>query len=118
MSGLNPVSPEVQKQIDDATKVLHELDPDDGSIVGKSKLYKNYLKNALAYTQAKKDYADAQAAALADPVKAQTWPIDSALYQEKINQAYDAFKTGGADMVERALHVLEAVGRGHVTRGR
>src|SRR5215813_9537335 len=46
-----PISPEVQKQTDDSRKVLFELD-EDGSIAGKSKQYKNYIKNADAYAQA------------------------------------------------------------------
>ena len=60
-----PISPEVQKQIDNANKVLFELD-DDGSIIGKNKLYKTYIKNSEAYAQTKTDYAVAQALALAE----------------------------------------------------
>ena len=45
-----PLSPEIQKQIDDAQKVLHELDA-EGNIVGKTKLYQNYVKNARTLHQ-------------------------------------------------------------------
>lgn len=104
-----PIPPDIQKQIDDARKVLYELD-EDGNIIGKSKLYKNYIKNSQAYAKAKSDYADAQAAALADPVKADTWPQNSVFYQQIVDQAWDSFKTEGAEKIERALDIIESVG--------
>jgi hypothetical protein len=104
-----PVPPDIQKQIDDSTKILYQLDS-DGNILGKSPVYKNYIKNAGAYADAKKAYADAQAAAQADPVKAQAWPVDSATHQQKVNDAWDAWKTEGADKVERALDIIKSVG--------
>lgn len=104
-----PIPPDVQKQIDDATKTLYQLDA-DGNIIGKTPLYNNYIKNAGAYADAKKAYADAQAAAQADPVKAQSWPVDSATYQQKVDNAWDAWKTEGADKVERALDITKSVG--------
>jgi hypothetical protein len=105
-----PRSPEVQKQIDEATKVLYELDVADNSIIGKSRIHKTYLKNASAYAVSKMEYAEAQAAALADPVKAGTWPMASAVYQQKVDEAYDTLKTEGAEKVEWALAILESVG--------
>ncbi|ADG20852.1 hypothetical protein [Paraburkholderia atlantica] len=105
-----PLAPDVQKQIDDATKVLYELDPDDGSIVGKTKLYKNYMRNAEAYAQAKTDFTIAQNTALTDPTLAHSWPLLSASYKQKVDDAYDTFKTEGADKVERALDIIESVG--------
>ncbi|HSR78513.1 MAG TPA: hypothetical protein VLN57_18175 [Xanthobacteraceae bacterium] len=105
-----PISPAVQKQIDDAQKVLYELDPDDGSIVGKSKLYKRYSKNAAAYAQAKADYAVAMAASKSDPAKAEIWPMTSATYQQNVDDAYDTLKTEGAEKVERALDIIGSVG--------
>ena len=106
---LPPVSPDVQKQIDAATKVLYELDT-DGSILGKSKRYKTYVKNAEAYAQTKTDFAVAQAAALGTPATAGSWPLLSASYQQKVDDAYDTFKSEGADKVEQALDVIESVG--------
>lgn len=103
------VTPEVQARIDAARKVLYEQD-DEGNIVGKSKLYKNYLQNATAYAQAKKAYADAQAATLNDPTKADTWPMDSVTFQNAVDEAFDSWKTEGAEKVEQALDTIEAVG--------
>ncbi len=104
-----PISPDVQKQIDDSKKVLYDMDS-DGNILGKSKMYKTYAKNAAAYAKAKMDYADAQAAALANPAKANLWPQDSVYYQQQVDDAYDTLKTEGAEVIERALDVIESVG--------
>jgi hypothetical protein len=103
------ISADVQAQIDAATKVLYELD-DDGSILTKSKLYKNYLKNAAAYAKAKSDYADAQVAALANPAKADSWPMNSTTYQQAVDDAYDSLKTEGAEKIERARDIIESIG--------
>jgi hypothetical protein len=105
-----PIAPDVQKQIDDAKKVLYQLDPDDGSIAGKSALYKTYVKNAEAYAQAKTDFTIAQNTALADPATARSWPLLSAGYKQKVDDAYDTFQTEGAEKVERALDIVESVG--------
>jgi hypothetical protein len=104
-----PIPDEIQQQIDDAKKVLYELD-EEGNIVGKSRLYKTYVKNADAYAKAKSDYADAQAAALANPARAETWPQNSVFYQRIVDQAWDDFKTMGAEKIERALDTIESVG--------
>lgn len=105
-----PISPDVQKQIDDANKVLFKLDSDGKPTLIKSDMYKAYSQNALAYAKAKKDYADAQAAALNDPTKADTWPQDAAFYQAQVDDAWNTWKTEGADDVERALDIIQSVG--------
>lgn len=105
-----PISPDIQKQIDDAKKVLYDLDPSDGSILGKSDLYKRYEKNAMAYARAKTDFANAQTAALANPTTAASWPMTSAVYQQAVDDAYDTLKTEGAEKVERAIDIIGSVG--------
>jgi hypothetical protein len=68
------------------------------------------VANSTAYAKAKKDFADAQAAALADPTKANNWPQDSVFYQQQVDQAWDTFKTEGTVPIERALDIIESVG--------
>jgi hypothetical protein len=114
INGMQPLPPppipdDIQKQINDAQKVIHKLD-DEGNIIGKTPLYANYLKNSKAYADAKKAFADAQAAALNDPLKAETWPMDSVVFQEAVDQAWDSLKTEGAEKVERALDIINSVG--------
>ncbi|MGH7122728.1 MAG: hypothetical protein ACREFI_00040, partial [Stellaceae bacterium] len=104
-----PISPDVQKQINDAQAVLYELDT-DGSILGKSKIYKTYERNASAYALAKATYAIAMADARSNPQKAQIWPMTSVTYQQTVDDAYDTFKTEGAEKVERALDIIGSVG--------
>src|ERR1700712_2159926 len=104
-----PIAPDVQKRIDEAQKLLYEMD-DDHNIVGKSRLYKNYVKNATAYAKSKKEFNDAQSAALKDPAKAENWPQDSVVFQQQVDQAYDDLKTQGAEKIEAALATIESVG--------
>jgi hypothetical protein len=108
--GVAPINPDVQKQIDEARKVLYELD-DGGSILGKSKLYKTYEKNARAFALAKANYATEMAAATSNPAKAQVWPMTSVTLQQAVDEAWDTLKTEGAEKVERALDIIESVGQ-------
>jgi cell division septum initiation protein DivIVA len=55
----------------------------------------NQLSNAEAHAQATTDFAAAQAAALANPATAASWPLQSAAYQQKVDNAYDTFRTEG-----------------------
>ncbi|GGP24891.1 hypothetical protein [Silvimonas amylolytica] len=104
------VSPDVAERVKNAEKVLFELDPSDGSIIGKSKLYKNYTANALAYANAKSDLAEKQAEVLGNPATAASWPQMAERYQQQVDIAWDTFKTEGADKVEAAVDVRESVG--------
>src|SRR5260221_1974020 len=104
-----PINPDVQKQIDEAKKVLYELD-DDGSILRKSKLSKTYERNARDLAQAKANYATEMAAARSNPAKAEVWPMTSVTFQQVVDDAWDTLKTEGAEKVERALDVIGSVG--------
>jgi hypothetical protein len=104
-----PIAPDVQKRIDEARKVLYELD-ENGDIDVESKLLKRYKKNARKYAEAKADFADAQADAMRDPSKAEAWPMKSVTYQNAVDEAYDTLKTEGAEKVERALGIIESIG--------
>jgi hypothetical protein len=105
-----PIDPAVQKRVDDARKVLYELDA-DGSIVGKSKVYQTYIVNAAASATAKRKLAEAQAEAIADPaVKGAVWAQTSVELQQQWEAAYDTWKTEGAEKVEAALATIESIG--------
>lgn len=108
-----PPPPDVQQAVNDAMNVLYTIDTTDPAnpvIQGKSPLYSKYTKNARAYALAKADYASAMAKALADPTQANIWPQLSAPYQQAVDDAWDTWKTMGADKVERALAVYESQG--------
>jgi hypothetical protein len=114
LKGMQPgkmpeIAEDVKKRIEDSEKVLFEKDT-EGDIVGKSRLYKNYLANAMALAKAKSDFAAANAAAMVDPVKAHAWPVQSATFQQMVDQAQDALVTEGGPKVERAIDTIASVG--------
>jgi len=108
-----PPPPAVQQAISDAQNVLYTMDttdPDNPVIQEPSPLYKKYKKNALAYANAKANYAVQMEKTLADPTTANIWPQISAPLQEAVDDAWDTWKTEGADKIERALAVVESQG--------
>jgi hypothetical protein len=104
-----PMDPAVQKRIDEARKVLNDMDA-DGNIVGRSKLYQRYLDNAAKHAKAKTAFALGRAEALQDPTKAELWPQIAGDLQQQVDQAWDDWKTQGAEKVEAALATIESVG--------
>jgi hypothetical protein len=103
-----PRSPAEQAAIDQATKVLYETDPD--GLEMKTALYRTYQRNATAYATAKATFATAAAKAIADPVAADTWPMVSAPLQQAVDDAWDTWKSQGADKVEAALATIQSLG--------
>ena len=96
-----------KEQIDDARRVLYNLAP-DGSIIGKSKLYQMYERNAAAYAKAKADYAAAYAKARSSPMMLQTWPLTATSYQQAVDSAWNSWTSADKDKVERALAVIQS----------
>jgi hypothetical protein len=104
-----PMPPEVQKRLEKARKVLYDIEEGD-DIGTESKLYKRYQKNTKVYAKAKDAFAAAQAKAMRDPVKAESWPMEAQSLQADVDQAYDTLKAEGAEKVEAALGVIESIG--------
>lgn len=114
LDGMQPgampeMAQDVKDRMEESQRVLFELDT-DGSIIGKSKLYKNYLNNANVLAKAKSDFAAANAAAMTDPVKANAWPVQSATFQQLVDQAQDSLVTEGGPKVERAIDTIASIG--------
>lgn len=117
-----PVSDEIKARINEAYKVLYELEEDDNGDLAKdeegyyistgyeSRLYEEYIANADEYADAKYDYSQAKQAAVSDPVRAQNWPMDSVYHQRKVDQAWDRLKTSGSERIEQALDTIKSVG--------
>lgn len=115
LAGMQPeaepeTAPEVKERVQAATRLLFKLD-DEGNIIGKTDLYKNYLANGMALAKAKSDFAAAFAAAQRDPAKAEVFPVQSAVFQQAVDDARNALLAEGADRVERALDVIGSVGK-------
>ena len=101
---------QVQQQVESARRTLYELDPVNGNIIGKSKLYEMYQNNAAAYANAKSDYAAAYAKAQADPATLQAWPLTATTYRQAVDNAWNDWVIGGKLNVERALAVINTCG--------
>jgi hypothetical protein len=91
--------------------VLYNLDPVDGSIIGKSNLYQMYEKNAAEYAKAKSDYGLAYAKARSDPAALQAWPLAGATYQQAVDRAWNAWMSAGKNKIERALNTVASASR-------
>ena len=106
-----PIAPDVQQRIDAAKKILWMADPYDPNNLVETPLYQRYKQNAVAYAQAKANFALQQSLALKSPATAEVWPQMAAAYQEKVDEAYDTLKSEGAEDVEPALATLESIGQ-------
>lgn len=108
-----PLPASEQAALDAATSVLYNVDKTDPAnpvITGKTQLYSTYAANSQAYAQAKTNYAVQQAMTLANPAQAGLWPMISATYQQKVDDAWNTWKTEGADKIEAALAAYESQG--------
>ena len=101
----------VHQHVEDAKRVLYNLDPVDGSIISKSKLYEMYEKNAAEYAKAKSDYAVAYAKARSDATALQAWPLTATTYQQAVDRAWNAWMSAGKNKIERALNTVASVSR-------
>jgi hypothetical protein len=104
-----PPQPDVQKQIDDAQKLLYTFDS-GGNMAGYTPKYSNYRHNTKLWEDATSAFASAYASAMADPVQGQSWPVSSAKYQTDIDQAYNDLYAMGGKEVEDALATLHSIG--------
>ena len=107
------LAPDVKKRVDEALNVLYEKSEEFVGEYDFSSLtprFKKYRKNAKAYAEAKSNFAVMQGEALSDPVRADRWPQTSVVYQQEVDDAWNAFKTQGSEKVERALATVQSVG--------
>jgi len=115
-----PRSPEEQAAIDGANRVLHVLDAD--GLPSDSPKYRRYKQNAKAYADAKAAFSKGQRLALSDPIAADSWPMESAPLQAAVDEAWDTWKSQGADEIEAALATVESLGipleQGAIARAR
>jgi hypothetical protein len=101
----------IHQRVEDAKRVLYNLDPVDGSIISKSKLYQMYEKNAAEYAKAKSAYALAYAKARSDPAALQAWPLAATTYQQAVDRAWDRWMSAGRNKIERALNTVASANR-------
>jgi hypothetical protein len=100
---------DIQAKIDEARKVLWNVDA-NGSFKGKTDNYKQYQKSSQAWAAARSAFATAEAQTVTDPAAASTWPVTSSSLQMDVDNAWDDWRSAGADEIENALDTLGAVG--------
>jgi hypothetical protein len=106
----DPPPPDIQAKIDAARKLLWVLNPDGSSTGRKTPAYLDYQKYASAWAGARSAYAIAEAGAAKDPNLGAVWPVTSSSLQQNVNNAWDDWRSSGADEIEVALDTLGSVG--------
>ena len=108
-----PPNPAIEKQLTDADAVLYRvvdmIDPDTGASVPKrieTQLYRDYLDNQAAYNAARIGYIGAYLEAQKTTSGKNTWPLIATTLQLPVRQAYDRWRSGGADRVEQAMAII------------
>ena len=106
------------KQINDANAYLFTsaLDENGNPTTVQSSAYIAYQTNQAAYINAKVAYQQAYQAAMATPATKTQWPILAPSLLLPVNQAWDTWRSGGADKVEADLAILETSGGNQVQR--
>lgn len=106
-------NPAIEKQLADADAVLYRtvdmIDPDTGESVPKrieTQLYRDYLDNQAAYNAARIGYIGAYLEAQKTASGKNTWPLIATTLQLPVRQAYDRWRSGGADRVEQAMAII------------
>ncbi|PPJ02526.1 hypothetical protein C5E43_26285 [Nocardia cyriacigeorgica] len=100
-----PRSAEEQARITAAEAVL--FDPETGD---DTTTYARYQRNQAAYAEARAAKAAAEIAILSDPDRAGSAPVLLQPLAVKLNQAFNKWKTQGADEIEEALATLQSLG--------
>jgi hypothetical protein len=102
---------ELKKRRLEAQKVLYKLDADGNLDIGtETSVNIAYQKNTTALGDAKEAFANGQAQANIDPVKAQAWPVASAKLSKAVKLARDKLVAQGAGQVEKAISVINSIG--------
>ncbi|WP_375430646.1 hypothetical protein [uncultured Friedmanniella sp.] len=104
-----PQPADVAQALADAEKVLYNHDA-DGNITGPSIKFQNWIKFSQSYADAKATFATQQAQAMADPILGSVWPATGASLQQKVDTAYQIWRSSGADDVEKALDLMNSEG--------
>ncbi|WP_394828799.1 hypothetical protein [Pendulispora albinea] len=106
-------NPQIEKQLADADAVLYRtvdtIDPDTGATTPKrieSQLYRDFLDNVAAYNAARVAYVGAYLEAQKTAAGKNTWPLIATSLQLPVKQAYDRWRSAGADKVEQAMAII------------
>ncbi|HLI06205.1 MAG TPA: hypothetical protein VKV40_06540 [Ktedonobacteraceae bacterium] len=105
-----PPPPDIQAKIDAASKVLWVYDNNGNNTYQQTPLYSNYETLSAVWAAARTAYAQAEAAASTNSALAAAWPVTSQSLQVAVDNAWNDWRSSGADQVENALDTLGSVG--------
>jgi hypothetical protein len=93
-------------------RVVKAIDPDTGSLTFQTvetPLYSDYLNSQAAYNSARLAYTEAYLEAQKTSTGRSTWPMVAPTLQLPVNTAYDRWRSGDADAIERAIATIQAL---------
>jgi hypothetical protein len=106
-------NPAIVKQLNDADAVLYRvvdsIDEETGATVQRrveTQLYRDYIDNQSAYAMARAVYTGAYVEAQKTTTGKNTWPLLAGTLQLPVKQAYDRWRSAGADRVEQAMAII------------
>lgn len=102
--------PEVTAAVAKANAILWVPNPDGSFSTTPTAMYQAYQDNTYNYGQAVGAYAMAFAAARADPIQMQAFPVTSKPLQDAITKTKHDLIAAGAPTIEQALDTLASVG--------
>ncbi len=105
-----PPPPDIQAKIDAASKVLWIYDSNGNNTYQQTPLYSNYELLSATWAAARTAYAQAEAVASTNTALAAAWPVTSQSLQTTVDNAWNDWRSSGADQVENALDTLGSVG--------
>ena len=105
-----PPPADVQAQIDAARRLLWIFDASGNNTGQQTPLYSQYEQLSATWAGATAAYAAAEAQASTNPAQAAVWPVTSKALQVAVQNAWNDWRSAGADQVENALDVLGSVG--------
>lgn len=105
-----PPPADIQAQINAARNLLWIFDANGNNTGQQTPLYSQYEQLSATWAGANAAYAAAEAQASTNPAQAAVWPVTSKALQVAVQNAWNDWRSAGADEVENALDVLGSVG--------
>ena len=105
-----PPPADVQAQIDAARRLLWVFDASGNNTGQQTPLYSQYEQLSATWAGATAAYSLAEAQASTNPAQAAVWPVTSKALQVAVQNAWNDWRSAGANQVENALDVLGSVG--------
>jgi hypothetical protein len=101
---------DIQAKIDAAQKLLWVPNADGTPSGRRTPDYAQYERLSQAWADARANFAQAKALAAKDPALGSVWPVTSGSLQQQVDNAWNDWRSAGADDIENALDTLGSIG--------